>query len=145
VRLSGAPAAYTMWIFVLNGAGLLLWTVLRRRAGLLAYARTQWHLAAFGGFGTLASYGLALWAMTQAPVAAIAALARKRRSVRHRHRGLFLRENQPPPLPGHRPDRGGRHTHAHGLTPARAAYCSARWAVRWRWPPCRVVHALRAF
>jgi uncharacterized membrane protein len=74
VRLSGAPAAYTMWIFVLNGAGLLLWTVLRRRAGLLAYARTQWHLAAFGGFGTLASYGLALWAMTQAPVAAIAAL-----------------------------------------------------------------------
>ncbi|MCC7704627.1 EamA family transporter [Janthinobacterium sp. GW460P] len=74
VRLSGAPAAYTMWIFVLNGSGLLLWTMLRRRAGLLAYAQTQWHLAAFGGFGTLASYGLALWAMTQASVAAVAAL-----------------------------------------------------------------------
>lgn len=96
VRLSGAPAAYTMWIFVLNGAGLLLWTVLRRRAGLLAYARTQWHLAAFGGFGTLASYGLALWAMTQAPVAAIAALRETSILFAIAIAALFLREKISP-------------------------------------------------
>ena len=96
VRLSGAPAAYTMWIFVLNGAGLLLWTVLRRRAGLLASARTQWHLAAFGGFGTLASYGLALWAMTQAPVAAIAALRETSILFAIAIAALFLREKISP-------------------------------------------------
>lgn len=74
VRLSGAPAAYTMWIFVLNGAGLLCWTLTHRRHALASYARTQWRVALLGGFGTLASYGLALWAMTHAPVAAVAAL-----------------------------------------------------------------------
>ena len=96
VRLSGAPAAYTMWIFVLNGAGLLLWTVLRRPADLLAYAQTQWHLAAFGGFGTLASYGLALWAMTQAPVAAIAALRETSILFAIAIAALFLREKISP-------------------------------------------------
>jgi len=96
VRLSGAPAAYTMWIFVLNGTGLLLWTLLRRRAGLLAYAQTQWHLAAFGGFGTLASYGLALWAMTQAPVAAIAALRETSILFAIAIAALFLREKISP-------------------------------------------------
>ncbi|MBE3024240.1 DMT family transporter [Janthinobacterium sp. GW458P] len=96
VRLSGAPAAYTMWIFVLNGAGLLLWTMLRRRAGLLAYAHTQWRLAALGGFGTLASYGLALWAMTQAPVAAIAALRETSILFAIAIAALFLREKISP-------------------------------------------------
>ncbi|KAB8064042.1 DMT family transporter [Janthinobacterium violaceinigrum] len=96
VRLSGAPAAYTMWIFVLNGAGLLLWTALRRPADLLAYAQTQWRLAAVGGFGTLASYGLALWAMTQAPVAAIAALRETSILFAIAIAALFLREKISP-------------------------------------------------
>lgn len=96
VRLSGAPAAYTMWIFVLNGAGLLLWTALRRPADLLAYAGTQWRLAAFGGVGTLASYGLALWAMTQAPVAAIAALRETSILFAIAIAALFLRERISP-------------------------------------------------
>jgi len=96
VRLSGAPAAYTMWIFVLNGSGLLLWTALRRPADLLAYAQTQWRLAAVGGFGTLASYGLALWAMTQAPVAAIAALRETSILFAIAIAALFLREKISP-------------------------------------------------
>ena len=96
VRLSGAPAAYTMWIFVLNGSGLLLWTALRRPADLLAYAQTQWRLAAFGGFGTLASYGLALWAMTKAPVAAIAALRETSILFAIAIAALFLREKISP-------------------------------------------------
>ena len=36
--------------------------------------RRELRVALLGGFGTLASYGLALWAMTHAPVAAVAAL-----------------------------------------------------------------------
>lgn len=74
VRKSGAPAAYTMWIFLLTGGTLLAWTMATRRAALLDYARGEWRRGAIGGFGTLASYGLALWAMTRAPVASIAAL-----------------------------------------------------------------------
>ena len=73
VRASGSPAAYTMWIFVLTGAPLALWALLRRR-GIIAYARANWHLGLAGGFGTLISYGLVLWAMTMAPVALVAAL-----------------------------------------------------------------------
>jgi len=73
-RRSGSPLAYTMWLFVLTAAGLLAWTLLRRRAGFAAYAAANWRAAALGGVGTLASYALSLWAMTVAPVAAVAAL-----------------------------------------------------------------------
>lgn len=74
VRLSGAPAAYTLWIFLFTGAPLLAWTLFRRRAATKDYFVAHWHLGMAGGFGTLASYGLALWAMTVAPVAVVAAL-----------------------------------------------------------------------
>lgn len=73
VRRSGAPAAYTAWLFALT-AILLLLGAGRRRAALPAYARSHARVMLVGGGGTLASYGLALWAMTQAPVAAVAAL-----------------------------------------------------------------------
>src|SRR5450830_19817 len=92
VRLSSAPAAYTMWIFVLNGVGLVLWMLLRRPADLLAGARLEWPRALFGGFGTLTSYGLALWAMTQAPVAAIAALRETSILFAIAIAAIFLRE-----------------------------------------------------
>ncbi|WP_300754740.1 hypothetical protein [Janthinobacterium sp.] len=46
MRLSSAPAAYTMWIFVLNGAGLVLWMLVRGPADLLAGARAQAPVAA---------------------------------------------------------------------------------------------------
>lgn len=74
VRRSGAPAAYTLWIFLLTGLPLLGWALLTRRRTLADYAVRNWHLGLIGGVGTLASYGLALWAMTMAPVAVVAAL-----------------------------------------------------------------------
>lgn len=73
VRASGAPITYTMWIFVLTGVPLVLWALLRRPA-IIAYARSNWHLGVAGGFGTLISYGLVLWAMTEAPIPIVAAL-----------------------------------------------------------------------
>lgn len=74
VRRSGAPAAYTIWIFLLTGLGVLLWAVVRRGRDLLPFARANGQLVLFGGVTTVGSYGIALWAMTLAPVAAIAAL-----------------------------------------------------------------------
>jgi drug/metabolite transporter (DMT)-like permease len=74
VRRSGAPAAYTIWIFVISGIGVLGWAMARRDGKFLAFARGHVPLLLFGGVGTLGSYGIALWAMTLAPVAAVAAL-----------------------------------------------------------------------
>jgi phosphonate utilization associated putative membrane protein len=70
--------SYVMWLFVLDGVPypLLLWW--RRgpqgRQALVGYARTRWPLAAIGGAASIGSYAIALWAMTRAPVASVAAL-----------------------------------------------------------------------
>ncbi|TCM14410.1 EamA-like transporter family protein [Novosphingobium sp. PhB165] len=74
VRRSGAAAAYTLWIFLLTGVVLVGWALFRRRAGILSYAGRNWAFGLLGGTGTIGSYGLALWAMTVAPVAVVAAL-----------------------------------------------------------------------
>jgi drug/metabolite transporter (DMT)-like permease len=75
VRHSGAPAAYTLWIFLVTGVPLAAWAFRTRgKATLSAYARRNWHFGLIGGVGTAAAYGLALWAMTVAPIAVVAAL-----------------------------------------------------------------------
>jgi drug/metabolite transporter (DMT)-like permease len=73
LRASGAPATYVMWLYVLAGVPLGLWALLRRR-DFPAYAAGNWRLGLVGGCGALASYGLVLWAMTQAPIPVVAAL-----------------------------------------------------------------------
>jgi drug/metabolite transporter (DMT)-like permease len=74
VRKSGAPAAYTLWVFLLTGVPLALWAILARRSTFVPYLGRHWQLGIAGGIGTTASYGLALWAMTVAPIAVVAAL-----------------------------------------------------------------------
>jgi drug/metabolite transporter (DMT)-like permease len=74
VRRSGAPAAYTLWIFLLTGAFVCAWTVRGRLPALAAFARAHPLVAPLGGMASAGSYGIALWAMTRAPVAAVAAL-----------------------------------------------------------------------
>ena len=74
VRLSGNAAVYTGWVFLLTALPLTAIFLLRDHAATLAYARQHWRRGLFGGACTLASYALALWAMTQAPIALVAAL-----------------------------------------------------------------------
>ena len=74
VRASGSPIAYTLWVFLIPGPPLAAWGMLTRRAALLCCLRAHWRHGLLGGLGMLASYGLALWAMTKAPVAVVAAL-----------------------------------------------------------------------
>jgi drug/metabolite transporter (DMT)-like permease len=75
VRKSGAPIAYTLWIFVLHALPLLIWALFTARQKLAVQFRTRWRAGTFGGLATVASYGSALWAMSQnVPVAAVAAL-----------------------------------------------------------------------
>ncbi len=73
-RASTAPAAYVMWLHILSAIGLLAWCLLRCPRELHAYVKRFWKVAILGGAGTLGAYGLALWAMTVAPLAAVAAL-----------------------------------------------------------------------
>jgi len=74
VRHSHAPAAYTLWICLLTGGLTLLWTLARRRSEFLAYLPGRLTLGTVAAVGMMSSYGLALWAMTLAPVALVAAL-----------------------------------------------------------------------
>ena len=74
VRRSGAPAAYTLWVFLMAGVPLALWAFTARKRAFVSYLGSHWLLGAAGGISATASYGLALWAMTIAPVAVVAAL-----------------------------------------------------------------------
>ncbi len=74
VRVSGAPVSYTLWLFLINAVPLNAWALWREPDRFLNYIGHRWRPALIGGFGTLGSYGLALWAMTMAPIAVVAAL-----------------------------------------------------------------------
>lgn len=74
VRRSGHALAYTLWLSLLTGGPITLWLIARHRAALIAFLRQRWRLAVVGGVGSFIPYGLSLWAMTQAPVALVAAL-----------------------------------------------------------------------
>lgn len=73
VRVSGSAVAYSMWLFVL-ALPLVGWALLARRADFAAFARANLWRGVVGGIGNLGSYAIALWAMTRAPVAMVAAL-----------------------------------------------------------------------
>jgi drug/metabolite transporter (DMT)-like permease len=74
VRRSGSPWGYTLWLDVLPAIPLVSWAMARRREAFLRHASTRLGIGLIGGAGSLLSYGLALWAMTLAPVALVAAL-----------------------------------------------------------------------
>jgi len=69
---------YVMMLFVLDGIAYPLLVWVRRsaaqRAEIVAYARRRWPVAALGGSASIGSYAIALWAMTRAPIASVAAL-----------------------------------------------------------------------
>ena len=73
VRVSGAPVTYSLWLSVLVGLPWLAW-VAARRSYRWAEVRAQLPAVALGGVCSVGSYTLALWAMTRAPVAAVAAV-----------------------------------------------------------------------
>ncbi len=96
VRLSGAPAGYTLWIFLLQGLVMMLMTLRARPQDLLPYLRAHWRPGLIGGAGAVISYGAALWAMTLAPIAVIAALRETSILFGTLISGLILREHLTP-------------------------------------------------
>lgn len=78
VRSAGNALRYVMVLFVLDGISYPLGVWLRRgaesRREIVRYARGRWPAALLGGGASIGSYTIALWAMTRAPVASVAAL-----------------------------------------------------------------------
>lgn len=74
-RAAGHPIAYTLWICILPPIPLFAFAFATRGTNtVLRHVRSTWKRGLFGGAGSVASYGLALYAMTKAPIAAVAAL-----------------------------------------------------------------------
>jgi drug/metabolite transporter (DMT)-like permease len=73
-RASGAPVSYTLWFFAANGAVITLMGLAQRGREVPVYFRRHWLRAAAGGACALGAYGIALWAMTRAPIALVAVL-----------------------------------------------------------------------
>ena len=74
VRASGNALSYVSWLLALEGLPYLAWVLSRGGRPAVAYIARGRRLAVVGGLGSLAAYAIVLWAMTRAPVAAVAAL-----------------------------------------------------------------------
>jgi phosphonate utilization associated putative membrane protein len=74
-RASGNALQYVATLFAIDGWPFALMVFARRGgAKVWPYARVRWPVATLGAAASLGSYGIALWAMTRAPVATVAAL-----------------------------------------------------------------------
>ena len=73
-RSSGNALSYVVWLSFLEGVVFLVWIRARRGADAVTYIGAQWRRGLLGGFCSVAAYAIVLWAMTRAPVAAVAAL-----------------------------------------------------------------------
>ncbi len=74
VRASGNALQYVATLFLLDGWPFGLLMMVRRGRAMGHYAQRRWPVATVGALASLGSYGIALWAMTRAPVATVAAL-----------------------------------------------------------------------
>ena len=74
VRASGNAMQYVATLFLLDGWPFALLMFATRGRAVGRYARHRWPAATLGACASLGSYGIALWAMTRAPVATVAAL-----------------------------------------------------------------------
>ena len=73
-RASGNPVSYVCWLYVINTFPINLFLLWKQRQTYVPYFIGRWKPGLFGGLCSLGSYGVALWAMTKAPIAMVAAL-----------------------------------------------------------------------
>jgi drug/metabolite transporter (DMT)-like permease len=73
-RVAGNAMAYVAWLLFLEGIPFLIWIVARRGRPALSYLRRSARTGLLGGACSFGAYAIVLWAMTRAPIAAVAAL-----------------------------------------------------------------------
>lgn len=74
VRVASDKYGYIVWLFVLDSPALIVMAYLRRGPALFALVARQWKVGAIGGALSMAAYGIAIYAMSQAFMAQVAAL-----------------------------------------------------------------------
>lgn len=74
VRLAGRAEGYVVWLFLFMGLPFGLAVLAIKRGEFLRHAAAHWGRGLAGAVLSGLSYGIALWAMTRAPVAVVAAL-----------------------------------------------------------------------
>ena len=74
VRVSGNTWSYVFWLFALTALPMLALGWALRGKAMITLPRRVWGKALVSSACSIGSYGLALWAMTQAPIALVAAL-----------------------------------------------------------------------
>lgn len=95
-RLSGHPASYTGWLFFLTAIPLLALFFAKQGRSGLSELRANFGRGLMGGVCSVGSYGLALWAMTQVPIALVAALRETSVVFGTLCAAVFLREQVAP-------------------------------------------------
>jgi drug/metabolite transporter (DMT)-like permease len=73
-RVSGSALQYTVWLFLLSGGAMAAYGFARVGRRLAADFAANWQLAIGGAALSTAAYAIAIWAMTVAPIALVAAL-----------------------------------------------------------------------
>lgn len=73
-RASGDVIQYVSMLFVLDGWPFAVIVLMQRKGQVWPYVRARWPLASGGALASVGSYAIALWAMTVAPMAMVAAL-----------------------------------------------------------------------
>lgn len=73
-RLSGAPLSYTLAMFLVTALVFLAWTLFQRGKSAFAMPARRWGIGLLAAGCSIGSYAIALWAMTRAPIAPVAAL-----------------------------------------------------------------------
>lgn len=74
VRLSGNAFSYTSWGFLLCALLFTPVAIFLRKQEAIQHFKTEWRRSLLGGGCSIAAYSMALWAMTRAPIASVAAL-----------------------------------------------------------------------
>ena len=73
-RLSANPNAYSVWLFIGIAFVMLPYAIYRDGPDVIPAMRRFWRRGLAGGALQLLSYGIAIWAMTAAPIAIVATL-----------------------------------------------------------------------
>ena len=73
-RLAGNPNAYSLWLFVGIALVMLPYALFRDGRDVIPAMRQYWRRGFAGGALQVLSYGIAIWAMTVAPIAIVATL-----------------------------------------------------------------------
>lgn len=95
-RLSGNGFSYCVWLFILNIAPINAWLLLKSDSSYVAYLRKRVRIGLAGGLASFLSYGIAIWAMTVAPIALVAGLRETSVIFAMLLAVLFLRERLTP-------------------------------------------------